>query len=55
VSRLADAGLLDAPDVAPLKALQQLNPLAFDFALKRSLRWQGARWPAGTFETLRRL
>jgi predicted TIM-barrel fold metal-dependent hydrolase len=55
VARLAGAGLLDAQDVAPLKALQALNPLAFDFALKRSLHWQGVRWPAGAFETLRRL
>lgn len=55
VSRLADAGLLDASDVAPLKALQTLNPLAFDFVLKRSLQWQGARFAASAFETLRRL
>ncbi len=55
VSRLADAGLLDPLDVAPLKALQQLNPLAFDFALKRSLLWQGVRWPVRVFETRRLL
>lgn len=55
VSRLADAGLIDPLDAAPLKALQQLNPLAFDFALKRSLQWQGARWPARVFETRRLL
>ena len=55
VSRLQQAGLLAAEDVAPLKRLQALNPLAFDFALKRSLRAEGQRWPAGVFETMDRL
>lgn len=55
VRRLADAGLLAFEDMAPLKALQSLNPLAFDFVLKRSMRWQGQGWPAGVFETSARL
>jgi mannonate dehydratase len=53
VTRLADAGLLAPADVAPLQALQRLNPLAFDFALKRSLQWQGVRLPASAFATLK--
>jgi mannonate dehydratase len=52
---LASAGLLDATDVAPLQALQSLNPLAFDFALKRRLRWQGRRFADGVFAFMPRL
>jgi mannonate dehydratase len=55
VRRLATAGLLDAADVAPLQALQGLNPLAFDFALKRCLRWQGRRFADGVFAFRSRL
>ena len=43
--------MLDEADVPVLKALRHVNPLAFDFVLKRSLRWKGAGIPAGAFET----
>jgi uncharacterized protein len=36
--RWVKAGLLDASDVAPLRELYAVNPLVFDFALKRRLR-----------------
>jgi len=36
--RWVKAGLLDAADVEPLREIYQVNPLAFDFALKRRLR-----------------
>jgi hypothetical protein len=49
------AGLLEAADVAPLQALQPLNPLAFDFALKRCLRWRGRGFDDGVFAVRRRL
>lgn len=55
VRRLASAGLLDTTDVAPLQALQSLNPLAFDFALKRCLSWRGRRFADGVFAFMPRL
>ena len=55
VPRLADAGLLAADDVMPLKRLQSLNPLAFDFVLKRCLQWQGRGFAPGVFESKRLL
>jgi uncharacterized protein len=56
--RLARHGLLDAALAEPLEQLQALNPLAFDFTLKRMLAANaiplpgsvfevGAAWPAG--------
>ncbi len=50
---LADTGLLDAADVAPLSALRGHNPLLFDFVLKRRLRSGGKRLAAAVFETRR--
>jgi len=55
VPRLAGAGLLAAADVAVLKRLQSLNPLAFDFVLKRRLQWQGQGFAPGVFESRRLL
>lgn len=48
---LAAAGLLDEALVAPLRRLRESNALAFDFALKRSLRSGGWRFPDSAFET----
>lgn len=46
-----DLGLL-APEAVPvLDAVQQHNPLLFDFVLKRSLRLNGVGLPATIFET----
>jgi uncharacterized protein len=51
VGAIAHAGLID-PEAEPvLKELRHVNPLLFDFVLKRSLRWQGVRFPASVFET----
>jgi mannonate dehydratase len=50
---LADTGLLDAADVAPLTALRGHNQLLFDFVLKRRLRSGGKRLAAPVFETRR--
>lgn len=55
VPRLADAGLLERADVPALQRLQGLNPLAFDFALKRRLQWQGRRFASLAFEPMRSL
>jgi len=55
VRRLVGEGLLDAADEPPLEALQRLNPLAFDFALKRCLRWQGGGFASGVFAGAERL
>lgn len=45
------AGLLEEDAVPVLSELRHVNPLAFDFVLKRSLAWRGARFPAAVFET----
>lgn len=50
---LVRAGMLDEAALATLKELRHVNPLAFDFVLKRSLAWRGARFPAAVFETRR--
>jgi mannonate dehydratase len=51
VQGLVRQGLLDEAAVPVLRDLRHVNPLAFDFVLKRSLRWRGASLPAGVFET----
>jgi mannonate dehydratase len=38
---LVDLGVLDRADLAALRELNAYNPLAFDFVLKRRLRWEG--------------
>jgi mannonate dehydratase len=48
--RLARHGLLEPALAGPLEHLQALNPLAFDFALKRMLAVDGSRLPATVFE-----
>ncbi|MBS0444853.1 MAG: amidohydrolase family protein [Proteobacteria bacterium] len=49
--RLADAGLLAASAVEPLRRIRAHNPLLFDFVLKRQLRAGDATLPASVFET----
>ena len=49
------AGLLDPADIPPLRELYDVNPLVFDYALKRRLRFihpdgQVSRFPAGVFQ-----
>ncbi len=51
VQGLVRQGLLDEAGVPVLRELRHVNPLAFDFVLKRSLRWKGTPLPAGAFET----
>ncbi|MEQ1592995.1 MAG: amidohydrolase [Thiobacillaceae bacterium] len=51
VKRIAAAGLIPERAVAPLNDLRQHNALLFDFVLKRTLSWQGSRFPAHVFET----
>lgn len=48
---LVRAGLLDGAEVAPLQALREHNPLLFDLALKRAVRWRGAALSAAVFAT----
>lgn len=40
---LVRAGVLSTADAADLERVRELNPLLFDFALKRRLRWRGHR------------
>ena len=51
VQGFARAGMLDDAAVPVLQELRHVNPLLFDFVLKRSLSWKGARLPASAFET----
>ena len=44
-------GLLAPAAVPVLDAIQQHNPLLFDFVLKRALTLNGVRFPASVFET----
>lgn len=46
-------GMLEESALPALKELRHVNPLVFDFVLKRSLRWRGERFPAVVFETRR--
>lgn len=50
---LARAGLLPKAAVHDLDILRQHNPLFFDFALKRLLRWQGHSFSPAVFATRR--
>lgn len=51
--KLAEMGLLDQAAVPWLKEVRAHNPLLFDFALKRLLRFEGQGFPVSTFETRR--
>jgi mannonate dehydratase len=48
---LVRAGLLDERSASWLPTLQPQNPLMFDLALKRCLRWQGQGLPEDVFAT----
>ena len=52
-AHLIRGGLLDARMAPLIDHIQSHNPLLFDLALKRSIAWQGARFPAAVFETAR--
>ncbi|HEY0635831.1 MAG TPA: amidohydrolase family protein [Gammaproteobacteria bacterium] len=49
--KLAALGYLDAGDIALLNTVRRHNPLLFDFAVKRRLRWQGKALAASIFES----
>ena len=51
--KLAADGLLDAADIPLLNVVRRHNPLLFDFALKRRLRWRNKGFAAAVFETRR--
>jgi uncharacterized protein len=51
VGAIARAGLIEPEAVPVLKELRHVNPLLFDFVLKRSLHSGGQRLPASVFET----
>lgn len=50
---MADMGLLDLTIVPLLQEIRAHNPLLFDFALKRLLRFGQHQFPASVFETRR--
>lgn len=51
LKELVRAKLLKASDAQTLHAIRLYNPLLFDFVLKRTLAWQGRKFPAACFET----
>jgi mannonate dehydratase len=51
LNAFVSAGLLDEAALPVLRELRHLNPLQFDFVLKRSLRLEGAGLPDSAFET----
>ena len=55
LDRMAEHGFLAADAVPALEAIQDHNPLMFDFVLKRTVSRQGARFAPRVFETARHL
>ncbi|ESS67931.1 amidohydrolase 2 [Methyloglobulus morosus KoM1] len=51
VKNFVESGLLAEESLRPLLVLQDYHPFRFDFALKRSLSWQGKRFTNTIFET----
>lgn len=51
LSKLVNLGLLSAETTPFLIGLREHNPLLFDFALKRLLRWKGEKFANSVFET----
>ena len=49
--QLRRLGLIDYTVSDVVAELQRRNPLLFDLVLKRSLRWNGHRFPNQVFET----
>lgn len=52
---MVDLGFLPADAVSVLEAIQDHNPLLFDFVLKRTVGRHGVRFATGVFETARHL
>ena len=55
LDRMAEHGFLAADAVPVLEAIQDHNPLMFDFVLKRTVSRQGAHFSPRVFETARHL
>ena len=55
LDRMAEHGFLAADAVPVLEAIQDHNPLMFDFVLKRTVGRHGARFSPRVFETARHL
>ena len=55
LERMAEHGFLAADAVPVLEAIQDHNPLLFDFVLKRTVGRHGARFSPRVFETARHL
>ena len=55
LDRMAEHGFLAADAVPVLEAIQDHNPLMFDFVLKRTVSRQGARFSPRVFETAHHL
>ena len=55
LERMAEHGFLAADAVPVLEAIQDHNPLMFDFVLKRTVASHGARFSPRVFETARHL
>ena len=55
LDRMAEHGFLAADAVPVLEAIQDHNPLMFDFVLKRTVSRHGARFSSRIFETARHL
>lgn len=53
LKQLVSKNLLDESHVDFLKAIRLYNPIMFDFALKRLLRFEGSVFPTNVFETKR--
>lgn len=51
LKQLVSKNLLDESHVDFLKAIRLYNPIMFDFALKRLLRFEGSAFPVSVFET----
>ena len=52
---MAESGFLPADAVPVLQAIQDHNPLMFDFVLKRTVASRGIRFSPRVFETARHL
>jgi len=50
---LASMGLLQKEHLLFLQTLRNYNPLMFDFAVKRLVKWQGVGFSKEIFETRR--
>ena len=53
LKQLVGKNLIDANAAGFLKEIRLYNPILFDFALKRLLRFEGNSFPANVFETKR--